>query len=67
MKRRYNPPKLQLFFLVAVFLFLQTNVFSQNITVKGTVTDSSGNGIENVSVRVKNSSAGIVTGTGGSF
>lgn len=67
MKRRYNPPKLQLFFLVAVFLFLQTNVFSQNITVKGTVTDSSGNGIENVSVRVKNSSAGTVTGTGGSF
>lgn len=59
--------RLRLLFLAAGLLFLHALALGQSITVKGTVTDSLGKGIGNVSVRVKGSSQGTTTNEAGLF
>lgn len=57
----------KLLLLLGVFLLSMQLLFAQNRNLTGTVTDDRGNPLANVSVQVKGSSTGTVTGTDGTF
>src|SRR6478735_4910818 len=67
MRRKLIFLKLQLLMAAALLLLGISSSFAQSPTVTGTVTDSSGKGIENVSVKIKGTSIGTVTQANGSF
>ncbi|HVE60223.1 MAG TPA: carboxypeptidase-like regulatory domain-containing protein [Chitinophagaceae bacterium] len=56
--------KLALLSIIAMLITMQ--LWAQR-TVTGRVTDNQGNGLPNVSVQVKGTSAGTVTGSDGSY
>src|SRR5689334_16192142 len=53
--------------MVAVALFMATAVFAQERTVSGTVTDETGSPMPGVSIAIKNTSTGTVTGSDGKY
>jgi len=57
---------LSLVFCMAA-VFLTQPVFAQNITLKGRITDGTGNPVVNASVLIKGGSTGISSGTNGTF
>lgn len=66
MKKMISLRKLRLFFASVVF-FLPATALAQSYTINGKVTDSTGAGIEKVSVKVKGTSTGTATSADGSF
>ena len=67
MKRNFSFLKLRLIPLLAALFFFHAISSAQSSTVSGTVTDSLGSPVENVSVKVKGSRRGTVTNAEGSF
>jgi TonB-dependent starch-binding outer membrane protein SusC len=53
--------------MVAVALFLATTILAQERTVSGTVTDETGSPMPGVSIAVKGTSSGTVTGADGKY
>jgi protocatechuate 3,4-dioxygenase beta subunit len=53
--------------LFCAFLLVNVLAYGQNITIKGTVRDSKGETLPGVSVRVKDSNAGVATDVNGTF
>ena len=70
MNIRYSPKRrMQIQFLnFMVFMFFSISfVYAQNYTVKGSVTDSTGVGLGDVSIRVKGSAQGTMTNEKGEY
>ena len=67
MKRDHVLRLLRFFPVVFLLLCLQVTSIAQGIVARGKVTDASGNGIGDVSVKVKGSTAGTLTAADGSF
>lgn len=59
--------KLRLLFFFTVFLCANNLVKGQSFPVTGTVTDSAGKGLENVSVKMSGGAGGTVTAGDGTF
>lgn len=59
--------KLQLLIVAAVLLLAPALSLAQSPVVTGQVTDSAGKGMENVSVKIKGTSIGTISGLDGSF
>lgn len=59
--------KIKRFFLLIFFSGIAVNVFAQNITVTGTVSDASGDPIPGVSVVVRGTGIGIATDVDGHY
>ncbi|HEU5165912.1 MAG TPA: SusC/RagA family TonB-linked outer membrane protein [Chitinophagaceae bacterium] len=57
----------KLLFFFVIQLFLLTGLWSQDRTITGRVTDSSGAAVANASVLIKDSKIGVVTKADGSF
>jgi TonB-linked SusC/RagA family outer membrane protein len=67
MKKRFSFLKLFSFFITASFLFFPLFSLAQERTITGQVADSTGAGIERVTVKIKGTSAGTTSGSDGSF
>lgn len=67
MRNKHFGTKKYTLFLILIFSFIQTSVLSQTLLISGKVTDSSGTGIEKVTVKVKGTSVGTSTSADGSF
>ncbi len=67
MKKKLFLRKLQCLLATAIALFISSVSYGQGLLVKGSVTDSSGKALENVTVKVKGSSKGTTTAADGSF
>jgi len=59
--------KLRLLLFFAVFLCANNLAKGQSFPVTGTVTDSTGKGLENVSVKMRGGAGGTVTAADGTF
>ncbi len=59
--------KPNLFLIAALLFFFPVVMQAQAYTINGRVTDSTGNGIANVTVKVKSTSSGTATAADGSF
>ena len=68
MKQKNGKMKSRLLLLLALLLMVPVGVFAQNITVKGTVTDSQGETVIGATVVEKgNTSNGVTTDLDGHF
>lgn len=60
-------PQVLLLPLLIIFQLISTQALAQNKTVEGTVTDSRGLPLENVSVTIKGATGGVVTDSKGKY
>jgi TonB-linked SusC/RagA family outer membrane protein len=67
MKRLFSCFNLRLIPLFAVLFFFHSTASAQSVTVTGTVTDSLGAPVQNVSVKVKGAKGGTATNAEGTF
>jgi TonB-linked SusC/RagA family outer membrane protein len=67
MKRKYHFVCLLRAFMVAVCMLFATTIFAQGITVKGTVTDASGEPVIGATVKQQGSTNGVVTNVDGNY
>ncbi len=59
--------KIRIFFAAMAMLVLSATALAQNITVKGSVVDETGEGIVGASVQVKGTTTGIAADLDGNF
>lgn len=67
MKKKWSFLKLRILPLIAAFFCFHAIASAQSVKVSGRVTDSLGNGVGNVSVKIKGTNTGTTTTNDGSF
>lgn len=59
--------KMKLLITTILLLFFSTPIFSQGLTIKGTVTDENGNYLQDVNIRDKKTGRGTISNGNGSY